>query len=200
MRKLFIVFLVLLLSSCLYVSVSAVDERYDYNGVDLPAWPEYIAVDGVLPNMVIKEGEDGIWLYVSYDPLVGNSTSIWLSAGGDYDLWCLSEDGTYWDFLRHKSGMPGTTFYTTKLGDVFIWNNFDIFDSSDGDKLYYKGDPNFYQAPPPTVQEVVEGRLVEVLPTIVNTMKILAVCGVGLLSCFVGLRIFGTRYVPFRKQ
>ena len=144
---------------------------------------------------VVKVGDD-TWLYMVNDEvtatfnfqtktlkytLPANSTKTvqrYVMRSGD-DSWVYSSLGT----------LTADTFDDTFQ---FIFTTEDIYDVSTGEVFF--PEPLWLQ-----VQGATQGGMTELTQKTVGTMKLLVLCGVGLLASLVVLRLFGKRSLIYRN-
>lgn len=195
MRKLFIVFAVLLFLVSISLPVFATIDSYSYNGVDLPYFWDY---SDEYSYLVLVEREDGLCFFVSDVRFVYGSAGVYVNSNVTLRTFMLSDDSLRWCLVNESFYSSGSHVMNFS-GDTLVWSSHDLSDYSGS--VHFEGDPNFSMAPPmKTVQEVTEEHLLVQGPVIVRTMMILTACGVGCLASLISLRIFGRRLLPFLKQ
>ena len=193
MKKFILVFISILTFCLMSITsfASTTDGTYDYNGTVLAKVP-----DGY---------DDGYWylvkkvsttyLFYTTKPLIADGSNIRADGGTSYVQFSyyLGAWGKY-----YESSIPADSYSNIFGGsDTIIWSSSNIYTTSG--LVYFNGDPNFFTLAE-RVRLLVGETLLEVtVPRMAGTMKILVLCGVGLMASLVLLKLFGKRLLIFRR-
>lgn len=143
-----------------------------YSGSYVESFNRYVQKDGN-GNLILKATSNNVYFTFTY--------YIYSSDGKinvPQDKWYTEQNyNRYTDNLSHT--MPSSC--------SVVYSTFDIL-NQDGSV--------FFQAPKLTLAEVVQGATKEALPhrlqdPTVGTMRVLVLCGVGLIALLMGLNLFG---------
>lgn len=147
------------------------------------------------PYAVICTNENGeYWLTVS--------NSVFTVKGSDK----VESTGAFQTYKLNSSNT--WVLQTSSNGTVSAgWNHDVVYSTHDiisemTEDVYFSSTPDFFNPPPP-LAEVIQGVAEETiqektLPEMAGTMRILALCGVGLIALLVVLKLFGKRSLIYR--
>lgn len=203
MKRFLILSLVVLTVFVLVVPVFAevsYPATYNYNGVVLPFFSEFAEISGDHPYLLLKaSGDDYEMLAFSTQPVANDKGIFFPYAGAKVMVYSYDSASGSWVFVSSSTKSSGAHVVTYSSNQFRQWSNFDIYSSSG--VLYYEGDTNFSLASPAvTVLDLAGERLeVVVVPELVQTMTILALCGVGCLASLTALKLLGKRSLIYRS-
>ena len=181
--------------------LAVADTKYDYNGTVLDDFRE-------IGNYEKYKAEGYVYWYMwtSSDtkrPLVMgvkdecyiNSMGALLSpVSGQYAWFSVQSSGAWRD---NGYGTLNTTV-VANADEKLVWTSHDLKDE-DGN-VFMEGDLVFQGAPLEVIIQAVTGEQMKVMiPNLVGTMKILVLCGVGLMALLVVLKLFGKRSLIYRN-
>lgn len=164
------------------------DGRYVFYKFDFSAESTYEATEGIIFRFNnLGEAKDSS-IYVARADGIPTSERIrtwWYHWDTDREQWV---------FGNGNSNITSADYLATSRVSTFITSNVNVYDYSTGDLV-------FHLPPEMTLPEVIQAVTTEEIqkqsPTLVGTMKILTVCGVGLMSLLIGLALFGKLFRTF---
>ena len=150
--------------------------------------PSYPTAYGELP--------DGLYKYTvvsqpaGYGYLYSSDKPFKIVDGGLYVQSTANVKGykhnSGWKFMLESQYTPETVILLGAEGGM-RWASQDVF--YDDGTLYMKGDPDFQMALSEEILEVTKEQMKITLPSLGGLMKLLAVCGVGMMALLIGLPV-----------
>lgn len=115
------------------------------------------------------------------------------------EAYSLSNSSWSYEGSLTPTGNNSKVFYNGQyMGNITVVSSTENIYSHDGRSTfeYGEGDDYFFEVPRPTLAELVLGVIKGAIPIrlqtpVVGTMRVLLLCGVGLIALLVGLKLFG---------
>lgn len=163
------------------------DTVYSFNGVKLPTITDTL-IETYGYFVILDKGTTAYTLIASNTPIMEQAGKVIVEGSTNLAFLSANQSSTSWSQYSTQT----VTGYS--LGDTaqVIWTSHNVRNVDNGDQVL-AGDTNFMPPLWETMGQVTQGGMVQTTATVVGAMKILALCGVGLIALLVVLSLFGKR-------
>lgn len=187
----FILPILVFILACMPVMAS--ESTYDYNGYVRTKFE-----DNARPyHVLVKSSNGNVEMLATNQPVkyryVGMTDNVVLPSGVAWGLYRYNNN------IWTKYAGEDASASEVTWGNVIIWSNYDVYNYDTGE-LYVEADSNFFPLAV-RVQKMTEKTLTETtVPQMGGAVKVLVVCGVGLLALLILLPLFGKRSLLYLKR
>lgn len=167
------------------------NDVYDYNGYYFPVLPSYDNAKYRYGFLYHNPTSTQTMLHLSTSPVHVDGSSVLLSEKGSRLAYTL-EDGA-WVYVAEYNFEANATIITNK--NFLVWSTHDVYNVAE--ELIIAGDSNFRFPLWVEMGLVTQGEMTQVTD-LGGMMKLLVLCGVGLMAFLVVLKLFGKRSLLYR--